>query len=113
MQKMIAFCGLDCAVCPAFISTLENDDEKRKKVASEWNSEQYPLKPDDINCDGCLPTNKRLMVFCHDCTIRSCCIERKLENCAYCDDYVCEKLEKIWKMVDSAKDTLDEIRRNR
>ena len=113
MQKMIAFCGLDCAVCPAFISTLENDDEKRKKVASEWNSEQYPLKPDDINCDGCLPTKKRLMVFCHDCTIRSCCIERKLENCAYCDDYVCEKLEKIWKMVDSAKDTLDEIRRNR
>ena len=107
---MIAYCGINCAVCPAFITTLENDDAKRKKVASEWNSEQYPLKPDDINCDGCIPPNKSLMVFCHDCTIRSCAIERDLENCAYCDDYPCKKLEKIWKMIDSAKETLDEIR---
>lgn len=112
MPKMIAYCGLNCIVCPAFIATKENNDEKRKQLASEWNSEQYPIKPEDIHCDGCLPQDGRLMVFCHDCTIRSCCRERELENCAFCDDYVCEKLEKIWKMVESAKETLDEIRKN-
>jgi len=112
MLKMIAYCGLNCTVCPAFIATSEDDEEKRRKVASEWNSEQYPLKQADINCDGCLPDNKRLIKFCFVCTIRSCCREKELENCAFCDDYICEKLEKFYKMMqsDKAKATLDEIR---
>jgi Protein of unknown function (DUF3795) len=31
MEEMIAFCGLNCAECPAFLATQENDDEKENK----------------------------------------------------------------------------------
>ncbi|KUK85723.1 MAG: Uncharacterized protein XE03_1923 [candidate division TA06 bacterium 34_109] len=31
MDKMIAFCGLICTECPAFIATQKNDDIERKK----------------------------------------------------------------------------------
>jgi len=33
MNKMIAFCGLNCTECPAFIATRKDDDEERKKVS--------------------------------------------------------------------------------
>jgi len=33
MNKMIAFCGLTCTECPAFIATRKDDDGERKKVA--------------------------------------------------------------------------------
>jgi hypothetical protein len=32
MDKMIAFCGLTCTECPAFIATQKNDDKEREKV---------------------------------------------------------------------------------
>jgi len=47
---MIAICGLICNDCPAYIATQKDDDEMRKKIAEEWSSDQYPLKPEDINC---------------------------------------------------------------
>jgi len=27
------------------------------------------------------------------CPVRPCVIERSIENCAYCDEYICDKLE--------------------
>jgi hypothetical protein len=33
LDEMIAFCGLDCYECGAFLATKENDDQKRVKVA--------------------------------------------------------------------------------
>jgi hypothetical protein len=34
-------------------------------------------------------------------------------NCAYCDDYGCEKLTKFWAMAPHGKKTLDRIREKR
>lgn len=31
MDKMIAFCGLTCTECPAFIATQKDDDMKGEK----------------------------------------------------------------------------------
>ena len=39
-EEMIAFCGLNCAECGAFLATQDDDDERRKKVAEQW-SEKY------------------------------------------------------------------------
>lgn len=33
MDKMIAFCGIVCSECPAFVATQKDDDAKRKEVA--------------------------------------------------------------------------------
>jgi hypothetical protein len=33
-----------------------------------------------------------------------------VENCAYCEDYACDKLAKLFTEYQPAKDVLDEIR---
>lgn len=37
MDKMIAFCGLTCTECPAFIATQKNDNKEREKVAKDYS----------------------------------------------------------------------------
>jgi len=114
MEKMIAYCGLVCTECPAFIATLENDDAKRKKVAEMW-SKQYKMavKPEDINCDGCKLEGKRLIGYCNICEIRKCGKQKQVVNCAYCDDYACEKLTKFLNMAPQAKASLEKIRKKK
>lgn len=55
MHEMIAFCGLLCNECGAFIATRDDDDEKRAEVAETWSKQfNADIKPQDVNCDGCL-----------------------------------------------------------
>ena len=42
MNKMIAFCGLDCEQCEARIATINNDNNLRKKVADKWSKKNNP-----------------------------------------------------------------------
>jgi len=68
-------------------------------------------KPEDVaDCDGCRAEDVRL--FCGgDCQIRKCAKDKGLENCAYCGEYVCERLGKFFALDPGAKKRLDEIRR--
>jgi hypothetical protein len=112
MEKMIAFCGLDCAECPTFLATREEDDKKREQVAEQWSKEyKAQFKPEDINCDGCLSGNGRLFSHCKVCEIRTCGREKKLANCAYCNEYPCQKLVGFFQMVPQSKVTLDKIQK--
>lgn len=114
MERMVAYCGLICTKCPAYIAKKENNDELRKKTAEEWSKQfNQEITPESVNCDGCLVTDGVLIQYCNICEIRKCGLEKKLENCAFCDDYVCEKLDKWFKNVPESKATLDEIRKNR
>ena len=111
MNEMISFCGLLCNECGAFIATRDDDDEKRAEVAEQWsNGYNADIKPEDINCDGCLSGSERLFSHCKVCVIRKCGKEKSIANCAYCDEYACEKLEKIFQVVPDTKKQLDEIR---
>ncbi len=111
MNQMTAFCGLICSDCGAFIATRNNDDEKKAEVAKLWSGQYHvDLKPSDINCDGCTSDGDRLIGHCHVCEIRKCGKQKGVQNCAYCDDYKCEKLDGFFKMVPDAKKHLDEIR---
>ena len=113
MQEMIAYCGLVCTGCPAYIATQENSDTLRKQVVEKWSTDLYPIKVEDINCDGCLSVGKRLIKFCNECEVRACGSEKEIENCAHCEDYACSKLEKLWSMISSAetKERLENIRK--
>lgn len=110
MEKMIAFCGLDCAKCPAYIATHSGDSELRERVAEEWTTGEYKVSPEDVNCEGCTSQGKPLFPFCRECAVRLCGLERGVENCAYCPDYPCEKLKMPWSMVPEAEDTLNKIK---
>lgn len=109
MEGIIAFCGLNCSTCPAFVATKENNDKKRKEVAEAWSTPEIPLKSDDINCDGCTTKNGRIIYFIKGCVIRNCGIERKVENCAHCADYAYEKLAPCHERSPDAKQNLDNI----
>lgn len=113
MDRMIAYCGLICSECPAYIARKENSDELRKKTAAEWSKQfGHEITPEQVDCDGCLSSGV-LLDYCNICEIRKCGIEKKVENCAFCDDYICERLETWFKNVPDAKKHLEEIRKNK
>ncbi len=111
MNKIIAACGLLCSDCPAYIATFHDDPEMRKKTAEEW-SKAYGTKisPDDIYCVGCIEEEGRHIGHCYECEIRKCTRDKGIFNCAFCDEYGCEKIAGLFKMAPEAKKTLDEIR---
>lgn len=37
MDKHIAYCGLDCSKCSAYIATTLNNEELKIKTAEDWN----------------------------------------------------------------------------
>jgi hypothetical protein len=113
MDKMIAFCGITCTACPAFLATQKDDDSERKKVADLWSKQfNAEIKPEDINCDGCLSESGQLFGHCEVCETRKCGQEKRVTNCAHCADYACEKLNNFIDQVPDAKTTLEEIRKN-
>lgn len=112
MDNIIAFCGINCSECPAFIATQKNDDNERKKVAELWNKEfKANLEPKDINCLGCLIDSEQVFNYCTVCEIRKCGKGKKVKNCAHCVDYPCELLNKFLANVPKAKVNLEEVRK--
>ena len=111
MDKMIAYCGLICTDCPAYIGTQTNDQVLLEKTLAQWQAEfNAPgMTLQDVMCDGCL-VGGRKCGHCAECEMRSCGIERGVANCAHCQDYACEKLGQFFTFVPTAKITLDEIR---
>jgi hypothetical protein len=114
MNNMIAFCGLPCTECPAFLATQKDDDREREKVAQQWSKwMKAEIKPEDINCDGC-STGMRLFSHCSNCEIRRCGLEKSVKNCAHCESYACEKLDSFLDAlgVPEARKNLEKIRKN-
>ncbi|MGD8564879.1 MAG: DUF3795 domain-containing protein [Candidatus Bathyarchaeota archaeon] len=113
MNKIIAMCGLACDDCIAYIATQKDDDEMRRKVVEAWSTEEDPIKIEDVDCDGCT-AGKRLHSFCAVCDVRKCGLERNIETCAQCDDFSCDKLERLWNgfrtvSAEKAKENLEKI----
>jgi hypothetical protein len=111
MCKSIAFCGIDCGECKAFIATEKNDNSMRNEIAKEWSKEfGHEIKPEEINCDGCLNVDGLHIGYCGMCEIRKCAMDKEIENCAYCTDFKCEKLVKFHEQASKAKQKLEDIR---
>jgi hypothetical protein len=112
--KIVAYCGITCSECPAYIATQKNDDALRRETAKKW-SEMFKadIKPQDINCDGCPSDSERIFNHCRVCEIRKCGREKKVKNCAGCAEYPCPKLSAFLDQVPEAKATLEELRKAR
>jgi len=107
---MIAYCGLNCLECDAYIATNEDDDGKREETAGKWSQlYQADIKTEQINCDGC-KTDGVKFVHCNVCEIRKCCLSRKVDNCAACEDYICDTLAGFIKLAPEIGRTLEKLR---
>ncbi len=107
MSELIAYCGLSCTNCAAYIATQENDTEKLTNLALEWygveNDATYCL------CDGCT-TEGRKNKWCNECKVHDCAKNHGVINCAYCDEYGCETISNFFTHAPNAKENLDLIR---
>ena len=112
VTEIIGFCGLECHKCPAFLATQADDNKQRVEIAKNWSKEfNADIKPDNINCDGCKSDTGRLIGHCHVCEIRKCGVEKRVENCGYCNDFPCKKLDFIFDGVPDARERLEDIKR--
>jgi len=110
-KKMIAYCGLDCAACPALFASQKLSMDERQKIADKWSKEfNNPFKATDIDCVGCTASEGVHVGYCAMCGIRRCGIEKGVSNCAGCADFGCAQLEGFLKNVPVAKENLLALR---
>ena len=110
-EQMIAYCGLVCSECPAYVATQANDMEALERLAAQWSQEfNAEMTAADCLCDGCISGSDRLIGYCSDCQVRACAAGRGVATCAQCDDYGCEKITAFFDHAPDAKAKLEEIR---
>ena len=116
MNETIGYCGLNCQGCPIYLATREKDEEKQHKMRVEIAQQIKELygqeyKPEDItDCDGCKADSGILFSGSHNCYMRKCASQKNIENCAYCQGYPCEELEKLFITDKDARKRLDMIK---
>ncbi len=113
MERIVAYCGLICTDCGAYLATQADDRAALERVAAQWREEYNApqITVESVICDGCLDGGRKCS-HCFECEIRACGIARGLANCAHCPDYACDKLEEFFGFVSSARTVLDDIRQS-
>lgn len=111
-NTIVAYCGLVCSACSAYIATQSGDPAALEQVAAQWREEYHApdITVESVMCDGCL-TGTHKCGHCAECEIRACGVVHGVVNCAYCAEYdACEKIRGFFAMVPPARETLDAIR---
>lgn len=90
MEEMIGYCGYNCHLCAA----RSDDPAVRQKLVDGWRRifGHQSYTAENVICDGCL-SNGRLAD--KQCKARPCAMERGVRSCAYCDEFVCDKVRHL------------------
>ncbi len=119
ISEMIAYCGQNCVECRIYLATRETDLKKQRQMREQiasYITKQFGTETrleDVTDCDGCTTKDGKLFSECQKCQIRKCAREKGLENCAYCSEYACDKLSKLFdsgSVEAAAQKRLDEIK---
>ncbi len=97
MKTMIAYCGLNCETCDAYLATVHDDPALREKTAREWSRlNGVEITPDQIRCEGCRADGVKT-VYCDSlCPIRRCALKRGVLTCGDCSERkTCDQLRAI------------------
>ena len=87
MKKIIAYCGLDCAGCGAYLAMQNNDQALREKTAAEWTKKfNFNFTPEMINCTSCKGDGVQIG-HCSQCGIRKCAVGKGVVNCGVCAEF--------------------------
>ena len=100
MEKLIAYCGLDCTECDAYKATQTNDQALREKIAADWTKMHgFNFLPEMINCTSCKSSGAKIG-HCSDCEMRKCASGKNLKNCGACSDFkTCKTINDFITMV--------------
>ena len=90
MDKMLGRCGYRCDLCAA----RSDDPALRQKLVNGWRKylghQMYTVE--NVRCDGCTSDGR---LADKNCPVRPCAIAKGVENCAYCDEFPCDRLEDL------------------
>lgn len=91
MEPLISYCGMRCDLCLAYLPNVTAHPENRQILSDGWHQYfGFRIPPEEIHCHGCRSTARKTLD--KDCPVRPCVIERELEHCAQCNDYICDRL---------------------
>mgnify|MGYP000608267848 CR=1 FL=1 len=109
IKNMIAYCGLDCKKCDAYLATIHNDQALRAKTAKLWAELNHaPIMPEHINCQGCRVEGVKT-VFCDRlCGIRQCAIKKGVAICGDCSEM--EKCHTVGAIISNNSEALKNLR---
>ena len=110
MKDMIAYCGLDCEKCDAYLATINNDQDLREKTAKLWAElNQAPILPEQINCEGCRVDGAKT-VYCDSlCGIRQCALKKEVTTCGDCAEL--NHCKTIGALIANNPDFLENLKR--
>jgi hypothetical protein len=90
MEEMIGYCGYSCHLCAA----RSDDPAVRQRMVDGWlkffGHEHYTAE--NVRCDGCRGDGR---LADKECQARPCAVERGVRGCAYCDDFICDKVRHL------------------
>ena len=111
MKKMIAYCGLNCEKCDAYLATIHDDQALREKTAKLWAElNQAPILPEHINCQGCRVEGVKT-VFCDSlCEIRQCALKKGVVTCSDCPEL--ENCQIVGAVISNNPEALENLKRN-
>jgi hypothetical protein len=111
MTDMIAYCGIKCSECDAYLATQANDTLWQERLAEQWRRDYNSpeITAADVICDGC-SVGARHGGYCSLCPVRACAVQRGVSTCAACTDYPCEELTKFHSTTAHAKANLEALR---
>lgn len=109
MRNMIAYCGLDCEKCDAYIATKNNDQGLREKTAKAW-AELYnsSILPEQTNCEGCRVNGVKTAYCDKFCEIRKCAMKKGFTTCGDCAEL--EKCQTVGFVISNNADALKNLR---
>lgn len=109
MRNRIAYCGLDCEKCDAYLATINDDQGLREKTAKLWAElNDAPILPEHINCEGCRSDGMKT-VYCDSlCGIRKCALKKGVATCGVCPDL--ENCQTVGMVISNNPEALKNLR---
>lgn len=109
MKNRIAYCGLDCERCDAYIATINDDQALREKTAKLWGElNNAPILPEHINCQGCREDGVKT-VFCDSlCGIRKCALNKCVTTCGDCAEM--SKCQTVSEIISNNPEALKNLK---
>lgn len=96
MNKLIAYCGINCATCPLYIATKSDNCLMKQELATKWGqlyNRSFDIK--DMECYGC--KSKKRFVLSKGCDISICNISKGITTCTECSSHPCERINKFYE----------------
>ena len=108
MEPILTRCGYRCDLCLAYRPNVENNPSNRQKLSDGWFKYfGFRIPPEKISCDGCMSDDPRLID--NACPVRPCVMEKGLNNCSECENYICDKLKERLVIYKEIKDRLNHV----